>query len=173
MGLPYRLWQFWRLVRVQPFPASGWPTVKAVLSPAELELFRRQTPADRTHSLRVLLTLQEAGETNPYLLTAALLHDVGKCRMTPNLWDRVVGAAGERLFPRRAATWGRAEASGWRRPFVIREQHAAWGAEMARLAGSHPTTIRLIGHHPDALEALQDREERQLLARLKWADNQN
>src|SRR5690606_10928256 len=97
MGLTYRLQQFWRLIRVQPFPQEAWTEVQAVLSPQEIALFRQQVTADQTHGLRVSRTLREAGESEPHLLAAALLHDVGKCRVRPTLWDRVVGALVEKV----------------------------------------------------------------------------
>lgn len=173
MGIAYRIQQFWRLLKVEPFPQEALPVVAAVLSPAELALFRKQAATDQTHGLRVLQTLQAAGETDSALLAAALLHDVGKCRLAPTIWDRVVGAFGERFFPQRAASWGEGNPNLLRRPFVIRFQHAAWGAEMAQRAGSRPLTVRLIRYHQGDGEELQNPEEIQLLARLKWADNRN
>ncbi|HZD11400.1 MAG TPA: HD domain-containing protein [Candidatus Binatia bacterium] len=173
MGLTYRLRQFWQLLAAQPLPADAWFEIEATLNAGELDLFRRLAPADRAHSFRVLHTLQEAGDTDPQLLAAALLHDVGKCHLPPTLWDRVAGAIGEHLLPTKARAWGLGSPSRWRRPFVIREQHAAWGAEMARLAGSHPVTVRLIRHHQDPLPAVSDAQTRDLLQRLQWADGQS
>lgn len=173
MGLAYRLRQFWRLVQDEPFPAEDWPTVQEILSPAELALFRRQTTADQVHALRVLHTLKDAGAAEPHLLAAALLHDVGKCRVSITLWDRVVGAIVENLFPRLAERWGKGEPTFWKRPYVIRRQHAAWGAQMARAAGSEPLTVRLIDHHQHPLDSVTDDNERRLLQQLQWADDQN
>lgn len=173
MGLAYRIRQFWNLIRVKPLPKSALENVAAILSPAEVVLFRKQVAGDRAHSYRVLRTLQRAGETDTRLLAAALLHDVGKSRVKTTVVGRVVGAVGERLFPEHAATWGQTEQGSWRRPFVIRRQHARWGAALAKEAGSNPTTVRLIRHHQDRSHVLDDLEERQLLERLQWADNQN
>ena len=173
MGIVYRVYQFWRLLKAEPFPQEALPVVAAVLSPAELALFRQQVATDQTHGLRVLQTLQAAGETDPDLLAAALLHDVGKCRLSPTIWDRVAGAFGEKFFPQRAALWAKGKPNLFRRPFTIRFQHAAWGAEMAQRAGSRPRTVRLIRYHQDDADNLHGAEERRLLARLKWADNQN
>lgn len=173
MSLAYRLRQFWRLIRAQPLPEKAWTTIETILSPAELALFRQQTVGDRAHGYRVLLTLQEEGEDDRCLLAAALLHDVGKCRMKTTILDRVMGTVGQRLFPRRAAAWGKTTGRGWRRPFVIRRQHALLGATMAEQAGSEATTVRLIRHHQDSPQVMKDAEERHLLERLQWADNQN
>lgn len=173
MGLSYRLQQFWRLLKAEPFPEEEWPRIQAVLTAQELALFRRQAAVDQAHGLRVLQTLQQAEETDAHLLTAALLHDVGKARLAPNLWDRVVGAVGEKLLPARAEAWGQGRPTLLRRPFVIRCQHAAWGAEMAQQVGSAPLAVWLIAHHQDAVDSVADECRRRLLQRLKWADDQN
>ena len=173
MGVVYRLSQFWQLVTAQPLPATAWRHIEPVLTPAELELFHRYAPADHRHCYRVLLTLQESGEDDPHLLAAALLHDIGKVQMRPTLWDRVVGAIGERLFPVRAGHWGSAAYSWRRRPFIIRRQHPIWGAVMARQAGSQPYTVLLIRHHQDPPQIMTDQHLRQLLQRLQWADSRN
>jgi len=67
---------------------------------------------------------------------------------------------------------------GWRRPFVVKAQHAAWGAEMAANAGSDPLTVWLIEHHQDVLAPLKASEEvgteaERLLRQLQWADDHN
>lgn len=173
MGIAYRIRQFWNLIRAKPLPESALDIVAAILSPSEFVLFQEQVTGDRMHSYRVLRTLQGAGESDARLLAAALLHDVGKSQMKTTVVGRVIGAAGERLFPAQAARWGKSETGWWRRPFVIRRQHAHWGAALAEEAGSNPTTVRLIRHHQDRAHVLDDPEERQLLERLQWADNLN
>lgn len=173
MGVIYRLRQFASVVATPRLPTDAWPIIKATLSLEELALFRRHAEVDRVHSFRVLRTLQEAGETEPHLLAAALLHDVGKSRVRPTLWDRVTGSLGERFFPKRVPAWATGGDEAWRRPFVIRQQHATWGAQMARDAGSHPTTVRLIRYHQSEPRSLHEQQERLLLQRLQWADDQN
>lgn len=173
MGIAYRIRQFWNLIRAKPLPESAKKNVAAILSPAELVLFEKQVASDRMHSYRVLRTLQGAGEDDRRLLAAALLHDVGKSQVKTTVVGRVIGAAGEKLFPWHAVRWGGSGQGRWRRPFVIRRQHAQWGAALAEEADSDPTTIRLIRYHQDRASVLDDPEERQLLERLQWADNQN
>ncbi|MBN2470157.1 MAG: hypothetical protein JXN59_05470, partial [Anaerolineae bacterium] len=63
---------------------------EAVLSPAEMALFRRLRRSEQLHSLRVLGAVQAAGESNPALLVAALLHDVGKTVGPFTLPERVL-----------------------------------------------------------------------------------
>jgi putative nucleotidyltransferase with HDIG domain len=173
MDIAYRIRQLWNLIRAKPLPESALVHVATILSPAELVLFHKQVASDRVHGYRVLRTLQQAGEQDARLLAAALLHDVGKSRTKMTVVDRVLGAVGERLFPEHTTNWGKNEQGRWRRPFVIRRQHAQWGATLAREAGSNPTTVRLIRHHQDPASVLDNLEDRQLLERLKWADNQN
>lgn len=173
MGIIYRTERFVRALATRRLAAEAWIEIEAVLSPAEVALFHQHSAVDRVHSFRVLQTLQAAGETDPHLLAAALLHDIGKSRLPPTLWDRVAGSLGDRFFPRRMQEWAEGGNGAWRRPFVIRCRHAEWGAQMAREAGSHPTTVRLIRHHQNDGGALRDDEERRLLQRLQWADDQN
>ena len=57
-----------------------YQVVAEVLTPELLALFKRMRASEQHHCIRVMTTLQEWGCTNPDLLTAALLHDVGKAR---------------------------------------------------------------------------------------------
>lgn len=169
----YRLRQLWQLVTARPLPPTAWREIEAVLSPRESALFRRHAPADRQHAYRVLCTLRAAGHDHPALLAAALLHDVGKTRHRPRAWERVLGTVAERLFPGRIDQWGAGEARGWRRPFVIRAQHAAWGADMAAAAGSSPITVALIRRHQEKEAEPEEEETAALLRWLQTADDQS
>lgn len=173
MNIRYRLRQFWQLVTARPLPPAAWQDIEAILAPRELALFRRHSPADRQHAYRILCTLQAASHDRPALLAAALLHDVGKTRCRPRPWERVLGTLAERLFPGRVEHWGAGEPRGWRRPFVIRAQHAAWGAEMAAAAGSSPLTVALIRYHQDKDAASGNGETATLLRCLQAADDQS
>ncbi len=73
----YRIWQFWQALKGSP-PPEDWNKVQGILNQAELELFKRLPIPDQNHSLRVLNSLESAGEDDPDLLKAALLHDIGK-----------------------------------------------------------------------------------------------
>lgn len=172
MNVMYRLRQFWQLVTARPLSPAAWQEIEGVLTPAEVALFRRYTPADQRHAYRVLRVLRAAGQDHPDLLAAALLHDVGKTRYRPRAWERVLGTVAERLFPGRIERWGAGEPRGWRRPFVIRAQHAAWGAEMAAAAGSSPLTVTLIRRHQDKAVAADKGETAVLLRQLQAADDQ-
>jgi hypothetical protein len=117
--------------------AYGW------LSPAECALFETMTVRDQEHGIIVCRRVAAAhGETDPDLLTAALLHDCGKGKV--HLWHRIAhvalhaGAAGigERMCDEHGSSWRRAL---WRLRY-----HPAIGARMAEAAGSSPEVVRLI-----------------------------
>ena len=75
----YRLGQVrQQLGFVAPLSAREQAEVAARLSPAAQELFASMSPADQRHSLRVYQGLQARGWSDRDMLTAALLHDVGK-----------------------------------------------------------------------------------------------
>ena len=173
MGIRYRLGQFWRVLTAQPLPAGAWPELEQVLSPSELALYGRYRPGDQWHTYQVMRRLAADGQDNPALLAAALLHDIGKTRESIRLPGRVLVVLVEKLLPGRVAKWGSGEPHGWQRPFVIKMQHPAWGAEMAQAAGSDALTVSLIRRHQDPLPPQDQSPEDQLLRRLQWVDDRH
>lgn len=172
MGIAYRLRQLRDNLTAGPLTAAARAEISGHLSSNELELFFRFSPADQWHSYRVLRTLKEAGYNHPDLGVAALLHDIGKCHSQLSIWDRTVIVIGSAVFSSKTGEWGRGSLDSWRRPFVIRAQHPAWGAAMAAAAGSRPEVVELIERHQDKVERIE-RELDQLLVCLQWADDQN
>ncbi len=78
MAALYRVRQFALALAAHLRPgAVDEAPAAACLSPAALALFRRLSPPERRHSLRVLARVQAAGGHDPDLLAAALLHDAG------------------------------------------------------------------------------------------------
>lgn len=169
----YRLTQFWWNVTAQPLPEPACLEIAAVLSRSELDLFARFDESDQWHAYRVYRALREADHSQPNLLAAALLHDVGKTREPLSPWDRVLVVIVEASMPKQLVKWGQGEARGWKRPFVVRSQHARWGAEMAESAGSDPPTVNLILRHQDKLGNGTATIEDELLLLLQRADDQN
>jgi putative nucleotidyltransferase with HDIG domain len=171
VGLRYRLRQLWSNLTAGPLSEAARREVDAALSPAEQALFDRFSFADQWHSYHVLCDLRRAGYNDAGLWAAALLHDVGKTRYPLTAGDRTLIVVGAVLFPERARRWGQGAAESWRRPFVVRAQHPAWGAEMAAAAGSDPVVVELICRHQDK-PPVED-ELAGLLRALQWADDQN
>ncbi len=172
MGVIYRVKQFFRAIREKPDP-SQLEKVNLVLEPPLAALFLCMSLSDQAHSLRVLDTLQRGGHSDPDLLAAALLHDIGKSIHPLSILDRVIIVLANRLFPRRVILWGKAEPSGWRRPFSIASQHPHWGAELVAAKGASSRLLELIRRHqdPPAPEPVSSLDF--LLAELKRADSEN
>jgi hypothetical protein len=156
----YRVAQFWLTLTARP-TAGDLPAAQALLSPTQLALFRRMQPGEQAHSLMVLRRLRQAGETNPGLLAAALLHDVGKSILPLHAWQRAAIVVLRALAPAAVRRWGQAarfdpsqttappNLGGWREAFTVAEQHPRWGASLAEQAGASPLTVALIRCHQD------------------------
>jgi len=175
----YRVGQFLRALTAQ-VPEEEIKAAMYVLTPEAQDLFRRQAVQDQHHALAVYHTLRQAGHTNPQLLAAALLHDVGKAVARLPSWQRAFIVLLERFAPRLLAYLSRGEPQdqalnplkGWRHTFVVHAHHPEIGARRAREAGCSPLTVTLIRRHQDRISCCQT-EEDHLLALLQMADNQN
>lgn len=173
MGTLYRAKQFFQTITANPLAPDAQNQIEALLTPKEFALFNCYTSSDGQHAYRVLCTLQQANHTHTDLLKAALLHDIGKTCVHLSVWDRIVAVLGMKLFPHKAKRWGTGAVESWQRPFVVKAQHAAWGAEMAATAGCKILTVNLIRRHQDIISAQPESEEDKLLALLQWADDQS
>jgi putative nucleotidyltransferase with HDIG domain len=148
----YRASQFWRSVALKT-DVDDLEQAQAQLSHEQWELFKRLQPAERAHAIMVFRKLLQRGENQPDLLTAALLHDIGKLQYRLNPFQRAMVVVASALMPRHARHWGILPTHGWealpgwRKAFIVAEQHAAWGAEMARQAGVSPMVEALIRQH--------------------------
>jgi hypothetical protein len=167
----YRVWQFWKLVTARPLDRKADAEIRTVLSPEQQRLFGRFSASEQQHSYRVYETLKQAGQENPDLLAAALLHDVGKTRFPRPWWHRPFVVLGQAFLRSKAAEWSQSEGKWIARPFVIKANHAEWGAAEAETAGSSATTIALIRYHHHPQTAVQDQKLANLLAHLQWADD--
>lgn len=156
----HRVAQFWHTLTA-PLRRVDEAYAARYLTPGELALFRHMPRAEQLHGIALAQALAAQGWRDPELLKAALLHDVGKARVRPRLWERVLVVLAEWLLPAHAARWAQGEPRGWRRGFVIRTRHAAWGAELLADLGTAPRVVAWVrAHHApagddSALAALQ------------------
>ncbi|MCP4539040.1 MAG: hypothetical protein GY832_18045 [Chloroflexi bacterium] len=184
----YRVGQFIQALTAR-VPEKDVEQAVRVLTPTAQALFRRQAIQDQHHALAVYHTLRQAGHTNPQLLAAALLHDVGKSAARLPAWQRAIIVLVERFAPRLLARLSQKEpeergqdlTNNWRHPFIVHAQHPEIGAQWALEAGCAPLTVALIRRHQDKLAShlpltnndveRENNTEDQLLAALQAADN--
>jgi hypothetical protein len=168
----YRLWQFWRLVfnRIsegERAEVQGW------LPPSLFEVFCKMNSAEQHHAYCVRQTLVSQGHTDPDLLAAALLHDVGKSQMPLAVWEKVLVVLGGRFARQTVVAWGNRpnDVRWWTRAFVNAMQHPAWGGTLVAAAGAAPLTIELVRRHQDKVPLTDPLAP--LLSALQSADNSN
>lgn len=147
------------------------------LSESELAVFERMQPADQKHSIGVLRSLLAAGVSDPSLLRAGLLHDVGKSRVRISVVHRTVAVILRALLGRIPSFLVWNSPDGEPAPFYVLENHPRLSASMLarigceervwRLAELHHADLELIGPVPD------EQWVRWALAELKRADTQN
>ena len=175
----YRVGQFLRALTAR-VPDDEVERAMRVLTPEARGLFRRQAMQDQRHALAVYRTLYRAGHTDPELLAAALLHDVGKAAAQLPAWRRAIIVLLDRFAPRLLARLSQGEPrgpalslpKGWRHSFVAHARHPEVGARWAQEAGCSPLTVALIRRHQDRLTSCEI-EEDQLLTALQAADSLN
>lgn len=120
------------------------------LDPSEVALFAGMQPADRRHCAAVLRTLLAEGETEPDLLKAALLHDVGKADCGIGILHRTAAVVLRWIFGSVPTflTWP--SRRGLLRPFYVLENHPRLGACALARAGCAERVWRLTElHHTD------------------------
>lgn len=178
MRLGYRARQLWHALTATPAP-QDLDLARQALTSAQLELFLKLQPNEQAHSLQIYRQLCDQSPVDEDLLVAALLHDVGKTAYPLRPWERAWIVIVKSVLPAKAAEWGDAPARGWKRPLVIAQQHAAWGAEMAARAGTSPTVVSLIRRHqepirrPDRKDSRTISREDRLLHRLQLLDDES
>jgi len=179
--LLYRSRQFWQAITTRSSP-DDMDLVSSLLSPSQIELFNRMQKSEQAHSLRVLKELRNRGDENIDLQTAALLHDVGKVQAPLRLWERVLIVIVKAFCPDCVKKWASAPTGdslkglGWRRAFVVAEQHPVWGADLASQCGTSPIAVSLIARHQEQLPPVdinESSEEDCLLRKLQAVDDIN
>jgi hypothetical protein len=170
--LAYRSRQFWNALlssRKRIMNESLLPH----LTPAQLVLFRRMQPSEQWHAYQVLKHLKTDGQTNPDLLKAALLHDVGKILQPLSIFDRIRVVLGKRFFQDATRRWADGPARGLHMPYVVSKHHAEWGADLASQTGANSQTVELIRRHQDPPLPHPASATEQLLAVLQAADDES
>jgi hypothetical protein len=174
----YRIHQFWRSLSAKPAPQELEQAL-AILTPEQRALFTQLQPGEQVHAVGMVQNLVEQGETQPELLVAALMHDVGKLRYRLRPVERAIIVLVKAVRPVQAQRWGSLPSGGWdglpgwRKAFILAEQHPAWGAEMARQVGVSSLTEMLIRKHHQPPRAGSERPEDSLQQKLWAVDNEN
>jgi len=164
--------QFWQALFARPEPEL-LQQARHLLSPELFELFCTMPYPEQAHALDVFQRLQSNGHVDQNLLTAALLHDVGKTRCPPDIWERVLVVLVQHFTPKLAERWGSGEPRGLKRSLVAAKRHPEWGAEMVDQSGASPQVVELIRRHHDGTPYKTKNEVAQFLAALQAADDHN
>ena len=178
MRIRYRFRQFWRALSIKEVHPD-LETALAILTPAQKVLFSQMQPGEQRHAAMVYQRLRDHGENQPDLLVAALLHDVGKLRYRMHPLERAMVVLAKASLPKLARNWGRLPSSGWvelpawRKAFILAENHAMWGADLARQAGVSPLAESLIRFHDQPHTQAVDELQTSLLHKLWLVDNES
>ena len=123
-------------------PDAAWP------------LFEAMPTADRRHALDVTRHLLVAGEDDPELLAAAMLHDAAKGRRM-RLWHRVSGVLLQAVAPGAMVRLASRDERSWRYAFHLYLEHSALSADAALRVGCSPRTAAFIRGTTERADALQ------------------
>lgn len=137
--------QFFTALAARQRPPDNGPA-REVLPPELYALFCRMSPEDRFHGLEVLSLLLAAGHSDPVLLQAGLLHDVGKVEGGVGVRHRILRVL---LAPRlpRLWRWLCRCPSGWRRSFYVIANHPELGAQRLASLGAPQELVELVRFH--------------------------
>ncbi len=139
----YRARQFGNVFRSR-LSTDDEALLRTVLTPPLRRLFAGMHPVAQRHHLDVCQDLQRQGWDDPEVLTAALLHDVGKGALGP--WARAVIVLAQHLTPallrpRAIPVALRAGPLAW---LALQAEHPERGAIMVARAGASARMVDLI-----------------------------
>ncbi len=120
------------------------------LTEDERRLFARMPATDQRHQVGVARAVARHGVEGaapaPWVMAAALLHDVGKTVAGLSPYGRVVATLSEAVGGASMATaWS--EGSGFTRKVGLYLQYPALGADLLRLAGSDERVVAWAAEH--------------------------
>lgn len=126
--------------------------LRALLRPSEFGLLCGLSTADKAHHVNVYNRLVRHGVNDPNVLTAALLHDVGKNdgQMRVGLVHRTAAVVVASVAPNAVRRMADRDGRSWRRGFWLIVAHPERGALMAEAAGCSERVCWLIAHHHDS-----------------------
>jgi len=168
--LSYRIQQF-KLAILPPVQGVETGQIRTYLTPPQLALFRRLQRSEQWHAFSVQQKLLKGGQKNGDVLTAALLHDIGKIHYPLNVWERVLIVLVGRISPRMIIRWGQDTPQGLSKAFVVACHHAEWGADLAAHAGASKLTVELIRKHEEIVDINSTSQTDKILRSLQQADN--
>ncbi len=175
----YRVRQFGQALRARWREPDERELAQArrVLPDAGWRLFRGMPRSDQVHATKVWAALKAAGQDDPALAQAALLHDVAKHLGGVTLLHRVLVVLIKAFAP---GAWRRLKAAPEppRRnllyPLWAHANHPATGARLAADAGCRQEAVSLIRRHQDSVPPGKTRtREDSLLLALQRADDDN
>ena len=145
------------------------------LSAKQMVLFRQMSRTEQLHSLNVLRSvLAQSAQTPHDLAVVALLHDVGKSRYHLAVWQKTISVLVKKFLPAlNAQLSADNKLTFWNTPFVVRQWHPQWSAELLSEADSAASVVWLAKHHADKAEQWHEHPNYPLLIRLQQADDEN
>ena len=153
LDLAHRVPRFFGSIRPGPPTAADLAWAEGFLNPGELKQFRAMSNPDKRHAIRVARRAEAAwgGRSEPVtvalVVTAALLHDVGKNLARLGTYGRVVatvsGAVGGLEL---AEVWQ--GTSGFTRRVGLYLRYNILGVDLLRVAGSDELVVAWsLEHH--------------------------
>ncbi len=114
--------------------------VRSILSPAEFDLWIRQSPYDQGHSVRAARRVERRLAPTPYRgdalwPSAALMHDVGKLLSGLSMLERVIATLASKAVGVATARRWAFSSAGRKRRVGLYLIHGEVGASMIRAAG--------------------------------------
>ena len=173
-GWLYRVRQFRQALNAKP-SSGDMAEVRQALPTTLYALFTRLQPSEKAHAIQVYRRVKTES-SDPDLLIAALMHDIGKIMQPLKTWERALIVLVQNSFLEKWLAPPAGESTddrqrGWLRALIVAEKHPVWGAQLVRKAGASPVVVRLIRRHQDALSQPPENREEELLRILQTADN--